>query len=82
MCDYFLWIKFYFRSNGGVVCDAGRSSETILSYTFELDELENKRRLWDVFRDRRLELYRSLCLLDGVVLANTLPQKLLGKTNL
>jgi len=65
-----LSLEFYgssFISNhvGEIVCDADRSSEAVLTHTFDLAEIAAYRREWGVFRDRRPDLYRPLLTLDG-----------------
>ena len=50
---------------GAIVESADRETETVLTATFDLDEVRKYRRLWGVFRDRRPDLYGSLLTLDG-----------------
>ena len=42
-----------------------RDTETILTATFDLDQIRNYRNAWGVFRDRRPELYGPIATLDG-----------------
>jgi N-carbamoylputrescine amidase len=63
-------VTFYGRSfiagiTGELVAEAGRHEETILSATFDLDELARRRAAWGLFRDRRPELYLPLLTFDG-----------------
>lgn len=63
-------ITFYgssFISNqfGKKIAEADRKEETILTATFDRDELELNRRSWGVFRDRRPSLYKILATHDG-----------------
>ena len=65
-------ITFYGSSfiadpTGLIVAEAGRTDETVLTATFDLDAIEKQRRAWGLFRDRRPELYRPLGTLDGVL---------------
>ncbi len=64
-------IEFFGRSfiagcRGEMIQEAGYHEETILTATFDLDEIEKVRRSFVLFRDRRPECYRSLLTLDGV----------------
>lgn len=52
---------------GEKVAEADRSSETILTHSFDLDEVARMRDYWCVFRDRRPDLYGALATLDGRV---------------
>ena len=63
-------ITFYGSSfiagpQGELVAEAGRDEETILTATFDLDEVARLRASWGIFRDRRPELYTSILNLDG-----------------
>jgi N-carbamoylputrescine amidase len=63
-------ITFYGSSfiadhTGAKVAEANRTDETILTATFDLDEIAQTRASWGVFRDRRPELYTPLLTLDG-----------------
>ncbi len=57
--------SFIADAQGKKVAEAGRTEETILSATFDLDALAKQRAEWGVFRDRRPELYGPLLTLDG-----------------
>jgi len=63
-------ITFYGSSfiadhTGAKIAEAGRTEETTLTATFDLDALAQTRASWGVFRDRRPELYTPLMTLDG-----------------
>ena len=50
---------------GAIVQCADRVSETVLTASFDLDEVREYRRDWGLFRDRRPDLYGPLLTLDG-----------------
>jgi N-carbamoylputrescine amidase len=50
---------------GSLIESADRTSETVLTASFDLNEIREYRRAWGVFRDRRPDLYRPLISLDG-----------------
>ncbi len=50
---------------GAKVAEANRTDETYLTASFDLDEIEEYRRAWGIFRDRRPEMYTVLRTLDG-----------------
>jgi N-carbamoylputrescine amidase len=63
-------ITFYGSSfiagpTGEKVAEANRSTETVLTATFDLHEIAHMRASWGVFRDRRPELYAPLLTMDG-----------------
>jgi N-carbamoylputrescine amidase len=63
-------ITFYGSSfiadpTGEKVAEADRSSEKVLTATFDLDAIEKQRRAWGLFRDRRPELYAPLMAMSG-----------------
>jgi len=65
-------ITFYGSSfiagpTGEMIARADRSGETVLTATFDLDEIARRRTAWGVFRDRRPDLYGALATLDGRV---------------
>ena len=41
--------------------------KTVLVHTFDLDEIDQYREMWGVYRDRRPEYYRAIMTLDGQV---------------
>ena len=57
--------SFIAGPTGEKVAEADRSSETVLTASFDLDEVRRYRHAWGVFRDRRPELYYPLLSLDG-----------------
>lgn len=67
------WTVTYYGSSfiadhtGALVEQADRTSESILTASFDLDAIREYRRAWGVFRDRRPELYGPLLTLDGQV---------------
>ncbi len=50
---------------GEKIAEADRRTETILTHSFDLDEIARTRDYWCVFRDRRPDLYGALATLDG-----------------
>ncbi len=50
---------------GAFVESADRTTETVLTASFDLDYQREYRRSWGVFRDRRPDLYGALLTLDG-----------------
>jgi N-carbamoylputrescine amidase len=65
------WSVTYYGSSfiadhtGAIVQQADRSSEAVLTASFDLQALRAYRDAWGVFRDRRPELYGPLLTLDG-----------------
>jgi N-carbamoylputrescine amidase len=59
--------SFIAGATGEKVAEADRTGETVLTGTFDLDELDDFRASWGVFRDRRPELYGAIATLDGQV---------------
>lgn len=57
--------SFIADPTGAKVAEADRSSEAILTATFDLDAIRAQRHAWGVFRDRRPELYGPIMTLDG-----------------
>jgi len=63
-------ITFYGSSfiadhTGAKIAEATRAEETVLTATFDLDEIAHIRASWGVFRDRRPDMYGPLLTLDG-----------------
>lgn len=54
--------SFITDETGGVLEDAGRTEEAIILRTFDLDEVEDMRQSWGLFRDRRPEMYERITL--------------------
>lgn len=52
---------------GQKVAEADRTSEAVLTATFDLDDIAVRRASWGIFRDRRPDLYGPLLTLDGKV---------------
>lgn len=65
------WTVTYYGSSfiadhtGAIVSQADRTSEAILTASFDLEKLRNYRNAWGVFRDRRPDLYGPILTLDG-----------------
>lgn len=65
------WTVTYYGSSfitdhtGALLQQADRSSEVVLTATFDLDAIRKYREAWGVFRDRRPELYGPIMTLDG-----------------
>ena len=57
--------SFITDQTGKIVQQADRDRETVLTATFDLEELRAYRNAWGVFRDRRPDLYGPLLTLDG-----------------
>jgi N-carbamoylputrescine amidase len=59
--------SFIADHTGAKVAEAGRTEETVLTATFDLDAIAELRGYWGTFRDRRPEMYAPLLTLDGVL---------------
>jgi N-carbamoylputrescine amidase len=57
--------SFIASPTGEKVAEADRVTETVLTASFDLQEIRRYRESWGVFRDRRPDLYRPLMSLDG-----------------
>ena len=57
--------SFIASHTGEKVAEADRSSETVLTAAFDLDEIRRYRQSWGIFRDRRPDLYYPILSLDG-----------------
>jgi N-carbamoylputrescine amidase len=57
--------SFIADETGAKVAEADRTSEAVLTRTFDLDAIRNQRAQWGFFRDRRPEHYRALVTVDG-----------------
>ncbi len=57
--------SFIADETGGIVTQAGRAEEAVLTASFEFDAISVRRTAWGLFRDRRPDLYGSLLALDG-----------------
>ncbi|MBP3713123.1 MAG: N-carbamoylputrescine amidase [Bacilli bacterium] len=60
----FFGSSFITDETGCLVESADRVSETILVHTFDLDECEQRRRDWGIYRDRRPEMYSFILKYD------------------
>ena len=52
--------SFIADETGGLVAEADRETEGVITAEFDLDSIAQKRREWGVFRDRRPEMYGTL----------------------
>ena len=52
--------SFIADNHGEIVEHADDCTETVLVHEFDLDELARERREWGIFRDRRLEMYKTI----------------------
>ena len=57
--------SFIADETGAKVAKADRTSEAVLTHTFDLDAIRNQRAQWGFFRDRRPEHYGALVTVDG-----------------
>jgi N-carbamoylputrescine amidase len=57
--------SFIADDTGSKIAEADRGSETVITATFDLDEIARRRAYWGIFRDRRPEMYAPLLTLDG-----------------
>ncbi len=53
--------SFITDETGELLEDGGRESEGMLLHTFDLEAIEEMRFSWGLFRDRRPEMYGSIC---------------------
>ena len=56
----FYGFSFIADETGGLVAEADRETEGVITAEFDLDAIAQKRREWGVFRDRRPEMYGTL----------------------
>ncbi|HCL63720.1 MAG TPA: N-carbamoylputrescine amidase [Rhizobium sp.] len=59
--------SFIANQTGEKVAEADRTTETVLTATFDLGAIAKQRAAWGLFRDRRPELYTPLLTMDGDV---------------
>jgi len=52
--------SFMTGSDGELAQSAGRSEESVLTHTYDLDALEEARLAWGLFRDRRPDMYKRI----------------------
>jgi N-carbamoylputrescine amidase len=57
--------SFIADHTGAIIHQADRSTESVLTASFDLNAIREYRRAWGVFRDRRPDHYRSMTTLDG-----------------
>ena len=57
--------SFIASHTGEKLVEADRSSESVLTASFDLDEVRRYREAWGLFRDRRPDLYYPILSLDG-----------------
>ena len=57
--------SFIANQTGEKIAEADRTTETVLTATFDLDAIAKQRAAWGLFRDRRPELYTPLLTMDG-----------------
>jgi N-carbamoylputrescine amidase len=57
--------SFIAGPTGEKVAEADRTSQSVLTATFDLAQVRAQRHAWGVFRDRRPELYGPIMTLDG-----------------
>jgi N-carbamoylputrescine amidase len=57
--------SFITDETGAKVAEADRTSDAVLTHTFDLDAIRNQRAQWGFFRDRRPEHYGALVTLAG-----------------
>jgi N-carbamoylputrescine amidase len=65
LSNYFYGRSFITNHVGDKIAEAGRDKEEVLIGRVNLDEAENLRNVWGVYRDRRTDLYSGLLKLDG-----------------
>lgn len=66
----FYGTSFVADPSGDVVAQAPRDEERVLFAEFDLDAIDDQRRQWGVFRDRRPDLYGPLVSLTGAALTD------------
>jgi N-carbamoylputrescine amidase len=57
--------SFIADHTGGKVAEADRSTQSVITATFDLEKIRKYREDWGVFRDRRPSCYNALMTLDG-----------------
>lgn len=62
----FFGSSFITNQYGEKLAELGREEEGIIYSEFDLQAIDDERRGWGVFRDRRIDLYSPLLTLDGV----------------
>lgn len=57
--------SFICDEEGTKICELDRTSEGFLTYEFDFDAINQKRREWGIFRDRRPEFYKDILKMDA-----------------
>ena len=57
---HFYGHSFIAGPTGEIVVDAGREGQTVITASFDLDQMRAERAAWGLFRDRRPDLYGDL----------------------
>ncbi len=57
--------SFITNQIGEKIAEADRSTETVLIAELDLDEIQNHRDSWGIFRDRRPNMYKTIMTCDG-----------------
>ena len=70
--DQSVTLTFYGSSfisdhTGVKVAECGRTEESVITHTFDLDQIRHYRQTWGVYRDRRPELYGAIQTMDGQI---------------
>ena len=53
--------SFITDNTGEIIADADRQTEQIIYAEFDLDQLDEDRLSWGIFRDRRPQMYKNIC---------------------
>ena len=69
MVGQFYGSSFIADHLGAKVAEANRVDETYLTASFDLDAIQDYRRAWGIFRDRRPDMYGTISTLDGATRA-------------
>ncbi len=57
--------SFIASATGEIVAEADRGTESVLTASFDLEEMRRYREAWGLFRDRRPDLYHPMLSFDG-----------------
>jgi N-carbamoylputrescine amidase len=72
-CDIIFFGRSFITDESGIkVAEADREEETLLTASFNFEELRKRRSSLTLFRDRRPEMYDVLLTLDGRVTKNNI----------
>ena len=58
--------SFIADHTGGKVAEADRTTQSVITNSFDLEEIRKYREGWGVFRDRRPDCYQTLLTYDGI----------------